>query len=353
MNKRVVCEFKLSDLKKLIYWITLKFKEDEFHHQASSTKSDLIGGFFDRWFNRASEFIIFRELLKKKKYDIIIDNFLYGQDTKKNAPDIIGLKDKKNNILVKFALFNNGNWELVSDMPFIEVKTCRQKQKLIAVGDTQMDDKHYYILAESHVREDYLITLFEESVFDKKIFKELSMSNDFIKSDTDKQIISPSILEIKKDLGYFKLIGIFKGNEIKKNCILAGLNNSGIPEKPYYFNSVEKINEINHKCEENIFAGVFSYGVGYVPFSILFNTKESKIVIVRKFKGNAIVKITGEVKLNNELIGDGYYKIIFKKFDRSSKKKEYIGDKSVFDNLAKDVSDELIKKFDKLVKSKR
>ena len=81
--------------------------------------------------------------------------------------------------------------------------------------------------------------------------------------------------------------------------------------------------------------------------------KESKIVIVRKFKGNAIVKITGEVKLNNELIGDGYYKIIFKKFDRSSKKKEYIGDKSVFDNLAKDVSDELIKKFDKLVKSKR
>jgi hypothetical protein len=51
-------EFKFDDLKKLVYWIICKFKEDEFHHQASSVKSDLIGGFFDRWFNRAPEFLI-------------------------------------------------------------------------------------------------------------------------------------------------------------------------------------------------------------------------------------------------------------------------------------------------------
>ena len=61
-------KFEKDDLYKLIYWIVCKFKEDEFHHQAASAKSDLIGGFFDRWLNRAPEFLIFRELLKGKNY---------------------------------------------------------------------------------------------------------------------------------------------------------------------------------------------------------------------------------------------------------------------------------------------
>lgn len=350
-DSKIECEFKSEDLKKLIYWITLKFKEDEFHHQAASAKSDLIGGFFDRWFNRASEFIIFRELLKNKSYDVVIDNFLYGQDTKKNAPDVIGLKDKKEKVLVKFALFNNGNWDVIPNMPFIEVKTNREKQKLIAVGDTQMDENHYYVIVESHVREDYLITLFEESVFNEKIFKELAVSKDFIKSDSNNQIITPQQIKVKKDLGHFRLIGIFKGDEIKKYCLLAGLDDQGSPEKPYYFDSVEKVEEIKHSVEEDICEGAFHYGENYIPFSIVFNKKGSKITVVKKFKGHVFIKVEGEVKINDELFTEGYYKIIFKRFDRSSKKKEYIGDKSVFDNLAEDVSEELIKEFDKLVKS--
>lgn len=352
MEKKVECEFKPEDLKKLIYWITLKFKEDEFHHQAASAKSDLIGGFFDRWFNRASEFIMFRGLLKDKKYDVVIDNFLYGQDTKKNAPDVIGLKDEKEKVLVKFALFNNGDWEVIPNMPFIEVKTNREKQKLIAVGDTQMSENHYYVIVESHVREDYLITLFEESVFNEKIFKELTVSKDFIKSDTNNQIITPQQIKVKKDLGYFRLIGIFKGDEIKKYCLLAGLDSQGNPQKPYYFDSVEKIEEIKHKVDENIPEGAFSYAPDYIPFSILFHKKDSKITAVKKYKGHVMVKIEGKIKINDEFFEDGYYKISFKKFDRSSKKKEYIGDKSVFDNIAKDVSEELVKEFDRLVKSK-
>ena len=59
----------------------------------------MIGGFFDRWFNRAPEFLIFGELLKGQKYDVVIDNFLYGQDTKKNAPDIIGLQKNQKTIM--------------------------------------------------------------------------------------------------------------------------------------------------------------------------------------------------------------------------------------------------------------
>ena len=143
-------KFEEKDLKRLIYWITCKFKEDEFHHQSASTKSDLIGGFFDRWFNRAPEFLIFRELLKDKGYDVVIDNFLYGQDTKKNAPDIIGL-EKNGKVKVKFAVFNDGEWKKLDNMPLIEVKTFRKNQSLSAVGSTQMESDHYYVFVESNV----------------------------------------------------------------------------------------------------------------------------------------------------------------------------------------------------------
>ena len=158
-------KFEIADLKKLIYWITCKFKEDEFHHLGSASKRDLIGGFYDRWFNRAPEFLIFRELLKNKPYDVVIDNLLYGQDTKKNAPDIIGLKDAKENIIVKFTKYNDGDWENNPNMPIIEVKSFRESQNLISVGDTQMYNDHFYVIAESQVREDYLTVLFKDEVF--------------------------------------------------------------------------------------------------------------------------------------------------------------------------------------------
>ena len=35
------------------------------------------------------------------------DNFLYGQNTKKNSPDIIGIEDEEN--IYPLALFKDGN----------------------------------------------------------------------------------------------------------------------------------------------------------------------------------------------------------------------------------------------------
>ncbi|MFA6023099.1 MAG: hypothetical protein WC781_03350 [Candidatus Pacearchaeota archaeon] len=343
------CEFKQEDFKRLIYWITLKFKEDEFHHQAASTKSDLIGGFFDRWFNRASEFIIFRELLKNKDYDVVIDNFLYGQDTKKNAPDVIGLKDRKENTLVQFTLFNNGDWEVIPSMPFIEVKTNREKQKLISIGDTQMNKDHYYVIVESHIREDYLITLFEDSVFSQDTFNSLKVSKDFIKSDANNQIITPKPLQIKKNLGSFRLIGIFSGEEIKKYCLLVGVDGEGNTQKPYYFDTIEKTKPNSNDGEE-IKEGCYSYGGEYIPFCIEFVDKKSKVSLVKRLKGHMVINVEGTIKINGIEASDGFYKVMFKKFDRSSKKKEYIGDKYLFDCIAVDKTNELISKFDDLVK---
>ena len=77
--------------------------------------------------------------------------------------------------------------------------------------------------------------------------------------------------------------------------------------------------------------------------------KKSTITIVKKLKGYMIVKIAGKANLNGEIVDQGYFKIIFKKFDRSSRKKEFIGDKKVFEIIAKNSTNELINKFDNLV----
>ena len=343
------CEFSIENLRKLIYWITLKFKEDEFHHQASSAKSDLIGGFYDRWFNRAPEFLIFNKLLKDKNYDVVIDNFFYGQDTKKNAPDIIGLQDKKGNIIVKFASFKDGDWQSIKDRPMIEVKTFRVTQSLSAVGETQMDDEKYYVFVESNVRPDYLTALFEKSVFSQKIFNSLKTSKEFIESDSNNQIIIPKPLMVKKELGHFKLLGIFKGSEIKKYSLLVGIDFNGNPEKPKYFSSVEETNPVDNINEE-VQEGAYSCSEDCIPFYIGLIDKKSKISLVKKLKSYIVLKIKGKVSVNGSEISDGYYRVNFKKFDRSSKKKEYVGDKHLFEYFAEDVTKQLIKNFDVLFK---
>ena len=342
-------KFEEKELKRLLYWIVCKFKEDEFHHQAASTKSDLIGGFFDRWFNRAPEFLIFDELLKDKKYDVIIDNFLYGQDTKKNAPDIIGLQ-KNNKVLVKFAVYRDGEWVKIKSMPLIEVKTNRKKQSLISVGDTQMDSNHYYVFVESNVREDYLLPIFEKSVFDKEIFNSFKDYKEFIDSDKEQKIIPLPKLKIDKELGYFKLIGIFKGDAVKECSILVGMNSSNNPEKPRYFASIEKIDKINPSMNEQLREGLYREGREIVPFYIKFLKNNSGAVIIKKLISYFVINVKGKVDINGNKLEEGYYKINFKRFDRSSKKKEYIGDKKVFENYAKNSQTDLIKIFDKLAK---
>lgn len=355
MSKLVV-DFKYEDLKKLIYWIILKFKEDEFHHQSSSVKSDLIGGFLDRWFNRASEFLIFQELLKDKNYDIVIDNYLYGQDTQKNAPDVIGLYDKKSgDVLAKFTEFVDGRWEHIKGMPFIEVKTNRKTQSLIAVGETQMDENHYYLLAESNVRDDYLVTLFDKSLFDKKVFDSLLTKEDFIKSDSGHLIINPKPLEYNEELGFFKLLGIFTGKEVKKYSVYArGKNGGSDAEKPYYYAGAEVVSTIRGAdLEEQIKEGPYWYVIKdekYVPFVVKYLEKNSEIKYIKKNKGNAYIRVKGKVQTNDDILKDGDYKINFKKFDRSSGKSEFIGDKHVFEYFAEDSTEYIKKKFDEIIK---
>ena len=65
-------------LRKAIYWIVCKYMMDDFKREQSSSKRALLGGFIDRWMNKAPEFLIFDELLKNKDYSIVTDTFFYN-----------------------------------------------------------------------------------------------------------------------------------------------------------------------------------------------------------------------------------------------------------------------------------
>ena len=211
-----------------------------------------------------------------------------------------------------------------------------------------MKNENYYVFVESKVRHDYLITLFKENIFEKKIFDSLFGYKEFIKSDSNNQIIPLKEIKINDTLGFFKLLGIFKGDIVQKYSILVGVDENNKPIKPRYFGEVKSIEPIKHKIDEKFVDIIYRKGLDYVPF-FMKPAKKSTITIVKKLKGYMIVKIAGKANLNGEIVDQGYFKIIFKKFDRSSRKKEFIGDKKVFEIIAKNSTNELINKFDNLV----
>jgi hypothetical protein len=346
-------EIKLSDLKKIIYWTICKFKADKFHKQASSAKSDLIGGFIDRWINRLPEMLIFNKLLENKDYKAVVDNFLYNQETEKNAPDILGLQTKTGRI-IKFAVFENGKWVQCGKAPFIEVKTFRNTQYLTSVPKTQFKSDHYYVFVESNIKEDYLVNVFDKSVFSEEIRNSIAVNEAFIKFDIGNQIMKLPELKIDEKLGSLKLIGIFEGKTVEECSILAETDKSGKPEKPRYFKKITEIadiypqKEIYNEYDEEIREGIFKEN-NYVPFYIKKMQENTKITIKRKKKSYFIVEVQGKADINGNVVKSGYYKIEFEIFDRSSKKSEYIGDKILFEKWAEKSENNLVKIFDDLI----
>ena len=95
MSKYTKVEITKDDLRKIVYFILMKFRGDPVHLQGTSAKRDLIGGYIERWFNKVAETIIFDKLLEKKNYDVVSDYFIYANDSEKNAPDILGLRSNR------------------------------------------------------------------------------------------------------------------------------------------------------------------------------------------------------------------------------------------------------------------
>lgn len=350
-----------KDILPLIYFIISMFQQENVHKQGTSSKSDLIGGYIDRWINKLPENLIFNKmLLKDKNYKVVNDYFIYGAKSDKNAPDILGLKTI--NRLIKFAEFNNDTWEMCPGMPHIEVKTFRKNQKLVSVRDTQLEDDIYYVFVESNFEPDYLIRLFAVEALDAKLANIIFMNSDFIKNNDYQILKQPQKIKVStgENIGYLRLISIIKGNDYKKHSVFCKEK-----ESIYYLNSITehqgKIPQINAyekktpKEQLNISLKDYFKKSDFIWNNkkiIPFNIDHPEYIIIKKInKESLFVLAKKDCNLyETELKKDKVYKIKLSLFERSSKWNEYI----ILKNQCPDIYDrreELVKKFDEIVES--
>lgn len=356
MNRKI--DITKDDLIKMVYFIISKFEFDVFHMQGTSSKADLLGGFIDRWINRIPEVLIFNKLLlKDKDYKVINDYFVYGNDSDKNAPDVLGLKTEDGKI-VKFAEFEDTTWKQIRNMPWLEVKTFRKNQKMFTIRETQMEDEHYYVMTESDISPNYLKILFQDIIFDNKFYDNIIMDESFVNSNDKESLQQPKKVE-KFDsdiIGTIQLLGIYKGKDIKK---IANLCPAGV--KPYYFNGVEEIEKARGVDFDSITLKEDDENYGEVEWSIEKDVLEIKntinvygnnldnIVVAKKNKSSWYVTLLDDCNINGiELKKKKRYKIKFTKFDRSSNWNEYITLKKTLDNEDNDRTNELVLEFDKI-----
>lgn len=339
-------EITKDELSKIIYFILMKFRGDPLHMQGTSSKRDFIGGYIERWVNKIAETAVFNDLLKGRGYEALPDYFVYGNDSEKNAPDILGLEKKGK--IIPFTKYKNGKWITVDGMPRIEVKVFRKDQALVGVREPQMIDD-YYVFVESNLESDYLTAIFENEIFSEKYFHQLKMPAELIESDIENQIIEPAKMFKNKQIGKLRLLGIYSKQEVKQNTVLCG---KGV--KPYYFSNAKNADVKRNDSDELQVGkdGLFTYEMEegiYLP--VLIKGAEGKTIkISKKNKGSVYFYSPSDVAINGMECKAGMIKIEYKKFDRSSSWDENIASKYVIENCAKDCTKELISFFDKVAK---
>ena len=126
-----------DDVKKSIYFIIAltQAQKNPAMQGVLSSRGDLIGGIFDRWINTIPESVIFNKIILPtidgcEDCEIISDFYLYKVKDAGIAPDVLGIKKSKRNI--PFVVFDNG-WKPIENMPQIEVKSFKKKQKMITL----------------------------------------------------------------------------------------------------------------------------------------------------------------------------------------------------------------------------
>ena len=354
-------------VKGLMHFILLKYQEDSCHVQGTSNKNDYIGGFIDRWINRAPESIVFNEgLFKDKDYKVINDYFIYSNQSDKNAPDIIGIKCKSGDI-IKFCEFNNNTWEKIDGNPYIEVKTFKKNQKLVCIkAGQQLTSNNYYVLVESNFRQNYLTSFFDNSTFSGESIANIIMDDVFIKENKDYILKKPHDVQLStftNDIGTLSIIGIITGEKIAEF-----LDIYDEKEEVIYLKSIEKKDSLDRirGLISSDFKSIFTHvdeNFYKIENNSIFNKRGSKTlralkicvenkdkIKIRKInQKNIYIEVDGNCKINGEILNSGTYELKFEDFKRSSNWKEYIATKSFFENnILPYMKDNLEETFDKI-----
>lgn len=353
-SEKIKVELTEEFFKKTLYWIICKYNMDEFKREQSSSKRALLGGFIDRWMNKAPEFLIFDALLKNKNYSAINDTFFYTKGESKNAPDILGLIDDTGK-QYPFAQFKDNTWNVIEETPFIEMKTFRSDQSLVTIPYTQFDDNHYYAIVESHLEEKYLLSIFDDEIFENDEYYNYITSlseEEFIISNNEGIIEKPEKLTKTKILGYYNLLGIYKGVDLKKYSQIVEQGDNPIyfieeSEPPSRF---QNKNKVRPPIKLNSGLYYFDGNKKNIPVNInIFENSELKIKHKTKFTLD--VEVTGHVEIDGNKLKEGCRRLQFKNFEKNGNIKEVVMTKSILECYNKKISaiDKLIHEFDSVV----
>lgn len=380
-------EILKEDIIPYVYFVcSIAYESESGMHGALGSKSDFIGGIFDRWINIIPESIIFNKKIlldvmnkinKDKKIvnniEVYSDFFKYKPNIVGIAPDVLGVK--VNNQIIPFIKYDDRRnkkdfWVPQKDSPQIEVKSFKDTQYLVSLRNQNYDDK-YLVMVETNLSVDYLLPFFDKKIFNNEVFIKLEVPKEFIVSNEDKHIEQTKKITKLNKLGTLELLLITTAISFMENSTKCY---SG--ESPRYIKDIRlrkvrvKNKEIDisiSECFDKLSNGLSRENI---KFKNLFNTNTIKtldiylenpenISLIKVNKNNIIVYLNNDAKINDYyLIKGNQYSIDFGVLDRSRASgaidtesdagSEYFFDKKLLYFL-NDKSDELVHNISKVI----
>ena len=220
-------KFNKDDIIERVYFITklVQNQKGTTMQGALTSKSDSMGGIFDRFINTLSDSLVFDKIIlpqiQTDKEVSVISDYYYYKPTKAIAgiaPDIFGINvDGKQ---IPFTKFNN-KWEPVDGMPQIEIKTFKAKDQMISLRNQDYDDE-YLVLVDLDLRIDYLVPFLNSNILNEKLVEKMQMDDSvFIVEDKDSKITKVTPIDYSSDnIGTLKLISITNATDFIQQATL-------------------------------------------------------------------------------------------------------------------------------------
>lgn len=323
-------EIKKEDIIPYVYFVCSMAQESQTGmHGALGSKSDFIGGIFDRWINIIPESLIFNKhilkqaLLESKlsaNVNVFSDFFKYAPAKVGIAPDVLGLKI--NNDIVPFVKFDENKekgmcWIPQDGCPQIEVKSFKGKQYMVSLRDQGYRNK-FLVMVAMDLSIDYLLPFFNENLFSENELKKLEMPDEFIISNEQGLLTQTQRIEFESEnIGTLELLSITTAEDFMSTAIkcLAG-------ESPRYIKNIferkvlvkeASINKpISYFCEMQN-SGLYRLSNNWKE---IFNTptvktldvyieNPDKIVVIKKAKTSITVQASVLAKINNYTLKPG------------------------------------------------
>ncbi len=361
---------KMEDVLEQMYFVlSLVQNSNGPMHSRIGGKNDYMGGIIDRYVNTVVESLVFTKILfpklkTNKEVKLIRDFYSYDPVIASIAPDLFGIV--VDNKPIPFTKYNNG-WISVDGCPQVEIKTLKKNQRMLSLVNQHYDEK-YLILTESDYNIDYLMPFINTDLFNdylyNKIIKELNVyNNKVIVADESGHITPINKVDFSSDsLGTLNLIVVTKTKKFIEASNIAGkgVTPECIEKKEIVRICKDDPTPLLNYCEEqedcyyrfnDIWYSLKEYRTRKNKVTLDFYCSDIKEVSFLKMnKGNFYIRVNKTVKLNNEILEPGDYRItLFSGFDRSGTTiEEYFIDKSIYGRI-ENCEKQLLKDIENLI----